>query len=387
MKKKKSKRGLIILLIIVFILLVAGIVGGYFFYQSKRLRVEYDKKVTVNIFDTYLNTKAVKKIKNGTLKTKEKEVDTSKLGKQKIIFSVEDYFKRTKEFSYELEVVDKESPVITFNATIKVEEGNTIDLLNGVSATDNSKEEIKVTVEGEYDTKKPGTYELNYVAKDSSGNEKKEKFQLEVIKKVVVQPAQRSSYVAPDSDFTTSNGHKGTVRNGITYIDGVLVANKTYSLPSNYNPGGLTSEMWQAFEEMQKGAKNDGISIWVQSGFRSYNTQKNLYNNYVARDGKAAADTYSARPGHSEHQTGLAFDLNKIDDNFGNEPAGIWLANNAWKYGFILRYPKGKTNETGYMYESWHFRYVGKDLAAKLYNGGDWITLEKYFGITSQYNY
>lgn len=96
MKKKKSKRGLIILLIIVFILLVAGIVGGYFFYQSKRLRVEYDKKVTVNIFDTYLNTKAVKKIKNGTLKTKEKEVDTSKLGKQKIIFSVEDYFKSGK---------------------------------------------------------------------------------------------------------------------------------------------------------------------------------------------------------------------------------------------------------------------------------------------------
>ena len=80
-------------------------------------------------------------------------------------------------------------------------------------------------------------------------------------------------------------------------------------------------------------------------------------------------------------------DINMVDDSFENTAAGKWLFNNAYKYGFCLRYPKGKTNETGYMYESWHYRYVGVDLATKLYNNGNWITLENYFGITSEYDY
>ena len=134
-------------------------------------------------------------------------------------------------------------------------------------------------------------------------------------------------------------------------------------------------------------AKAIGLNIYLSSGFRSYSTQKNLYNNYVATDSKTNADTYSARPGHSEHQTGLAFDVNQIDNSFDNTNEAVWLSNNCYKYGFILRYPKGKSNETGYMYESWHFRYVGKDLAEKLYNNGDWITIESYFGIESKYNY
>ena len=136
---------------------------------------------------------------------------------------------------------------------------------------------------------------------------------------------------------------------------------------------------------MANAASSAGLSIRVVSGFRSYNTQNNLYNNYVNRDGRAAADTYSARPGHSEHQTGLAADINLVDDSFEYTSEGQWLNNNAYKYGFILRYPKGKTSETGYIYESWHYRYVGVDLATKLYNGGNWISLENYFGITSQY--
>ena len=138
---------------------------------------------------------------------------------------------------------------------------------------------------------------------------------------------------------------------------------------------------------MQADMKALNLNIWLSSGYRSYYDQKYIYNNYVARDGQTAADTYSARPGHSEHQTGLAFDVNQINSSFDNTAEAKWMSDNAWKYGLILRYPKGKTNETGYMYESWHFRYVGKELAEKLYNNGDWITLETYFGITSQYNY
>ncbi len=136
---------------------------------------------------------------------------------------------------------------------------------------------------------------------------------------------------------------------------------------------------------MQADANAVGLSLSIVSGYRSYVTQRNTYNNYVARDGQAVADTYSARPGHSEHQTGLAIDVNSLLVSFENTPEGQWLKDNCYKYGFILRYPKGKDSITGYMYEPWHFRYVGNSLAEQLYNSGDWITLEEYLGINSVY--
>lgn len=103
-------------------------------------------------------------------------------------------------------------------------------------------------------------------------------------------------------------------------------------------------------------------------------------------DGKEAADTYSSRPGHSEHQTGLSFDLNTITNSFINTPECKWVNDNCYKFGYIIRFPKNKEKETGYMYEPWHLRYVGTDLAFKLYNNGDWLSLEDYFGITSTYH-
>lgn len=168
-----------------------------------------------------------------------------------------------------------------------------------------------------------------------------------------------------------------------TYINGVLIANKTYALPASYNPGGLTAETQSAWKKMQQAAWNDGINLWIASGFRSYAQQKTLYDNYVARDGKAAADTYSARPGHSEHQTGLAFDINNPSSSFNGTKEAQWIAKNCANYGFIVRFPKGKESSTGFMYESWHVRYVGKTLAKKITASG--LSLEEYLGITSQY--
>lgn len=185
-----------------------------------------------------------------------------------------------------------------------------------------------------------------------------------------------------NSSGVTSKGFPIEVKDGITYVDGVLIANKTYSLPSTYNPG-LLSETQTAFNEMQAAAARDGLSLIIASGFRSYERQKTLYTNYSNRDGKAAADRYSARPGHSEHQSGLGIDINCSDTSFDNTPEAKWLAENCWKYGFIIRYPKGKESITGYMYESWHVRYLGKDLAKKVYDSG--LTLEEYYGITSAY--
>ena len=136
--------------------------------------------------------------------------------------------------------------------------------------------------------------------------------------------------------------------------------------------------------------KNDaaalGLNLWAQSGYRSYDYQKDLYNSYVNRKGKEAADKSSARPGASEHQTGLAFDLNTITTSFKDTVEGKWVNQNCFNYGYIIRYPENKTNETGYIFEPWHIRYVGKELAKELYNNGNWITMEDYFGIESKYN-
>lgn len=176
--------------------------------------------------------------------------------------------------------------------------------------------------------------------------------------------------------------HTIKVIDGITYIDGIMIANKTYSLPASYYPG-ENADALNALSEMQSAAAADGITLYVVSGFRSYDTQAAIYSNYVSMDGKAEADRYSARPGHSEHQTGYAFDLNDLNESFADTAEGKWLAANCNKYGFIIRYPKGKEDITGYMFEPWHVRYLGRETAEKVYNSG--LTLEEYLGITSKY--
>ena len=201
-----------------------------------------------------------------------------------------------------------------------------------------------------------------------------------------------------DGEYLTSTGHKLKIENGIAYVDDNLIVNKTYSLPIDYKPTNpnqtindqkcnncIDKQVIDAFNLMKSDAKALGLNIYISSGYRSYSYQERLYNNYSAVDGMEGADTYSASPGHSEHQTGLCFDLNSIDDSFAKTNEGIWIDKNAYLYGFIIRYPKGKENITGYQYESWHLRYVGVDLATKLYNNGNWLTLEEYYGLTSSY--
>lgn len=213
-------------------------------------------------------------------------------------------------------------------------------------------------------------------------------------------PVNSSEYKAlEDGEYLTSKGYKLKIEDGIAYIDGFMIVNKTYSLPESYQPKNpykaidnklscidcIDKEVMQAFKLMQSDARSIGLNLYISSGYRSYTKQENLYNRYVKDDGIKGADTYSARAGHSEHQTGLCFDLNEIADVFANTDEGIWVNNNAHQYGFIIRYPKGKSDITGYKYESWHLRYVGKELAEKLYNNGSWITMEEYFGLTSTY--
>lgn len=171
-----------------------------------------------------------------------------------------------------------------------------------------------------------------------------------------------------------------------------VVVNKKHKLPSAYVPqlasvagGQLRTEAANAFNLMLTAAKTEGATAMRYiSGYRSYAKQEQLYNNYVAQDGQTAADTYSARPGHSEHQTGLAVDIGEgggcdLETCFENTTSANWVASNAYKYGFILRYPKGKDTITGYQYEPWHLRYLGINEAAAVYNSGK--TLEEYYNI------
>ena len=142
----------------------------------------------------------------------------------------------------------------------------------------------------------------------------------------------------------------------------------------------LVREAKEAFETLSEDAKKEGMNIIAMSSYRSYDYQVNLYNNYVATDGKEAADTYSARAGYSEHQTGLAVDVyNKVlpYTSFEETEEFNWMQENAYKYGFILRFPKDKVNITGYQYESWHYRYVGKEAAKYIHNHD--LTLEEYY--------
>ena len=160
--------------------------------------------------------------------------------------------------------------------------------------------------------------------------------------------------------------------------DEIVIANKHYPLSKDYNPGEnptAKAELLKLIAAMQEA----GFPISDHySGFRSYETQTQLYQDYVNKDGKAEADRYSARPGYSEHQTGLAFDLIGTDgDLVTEEKAAQWLLDHAADYGFVVRYLKGKEKETGYMAEEWHLRYVGqeaKDIAAS------GLSLEEYYG-------
>lgn len=198
----------------------------------------------------------------------------------------------------------------------------------------------------------------------------------------------------------TKKGYKIDYKDGAYYIGNTLIVNKTYLLSSTFTPTNsiktipssgfdrnpLNKEAYDAWILMKNDAAALGINLWAQSGYRSYDYQKDLYNSYVNRKGKEAADKSSARPGASEHQTGLAFDLNTITTSFKDTAEGKWVNQNCLNYGYIIRYPENKTNETGYIFEPWHIRYVGKELAKELYNNGNWITMEDYFGIESKYS-
>lgn len=170
------------------------------------------------------------------------------------------------------------------------------------------------------------------------------------------------------------------VDNGVTTVGGVVIANKAIKLPPEYgtwlSDGEVSDEAYSALLEMNSQSSHKYSII---SAYRSYYSQKRIFNGWVDMYGFEYASTVSSQAGHSEHQTGLTMDLDSLDESYGDTPEGIWLAQNCYKYGFIIRYPKGKENITGYSYEPWHIRYLGKSTAKLVYSSG--LTLEEFLNV------
>ena len=170
-----------------------------------------------------------------------------------------------------------------------------------------------------------------------------------------------------------------------------ILVNKYHKLPDNYEPDDLVSlsynvnyklrkEAADAFEKLTSAGILDNVYFYPFSPYRSFTTQNTLYNMYKNRDGEAKADTYSARPGFSEHQLGLAVDVRSSTLNDNLTPNDYeWMLNNSYKYGFIVRYPKGKQHITQFMEEPWHIRYLGVDLATKVHDSG--LTYDEYYDL------
>jgi D-alanyl-D-alanine carboxypeptidase len=202
----------------------------------------------------------------------------------------------------------------------------------------------------------------------------------------------------PDSNVKTDKQGLAIVTNTSSLL---AVVNKKRNLPSTYTPSDLVipdvafsfsgdspkkqmrKEAANALESLFKAAKEDGFTLKAVSGYRSYASQKSIFENNAAIKGEEVANRTSARPGQSEHQTGLAMDVSSasagyaLEENFGETKEGKWLAEHAAEHGFIIRFLKGKESITGYSYEPWHVRYVGKDVAKEIADKN--LTLEQYF--------
>lgn len=341
------------------------------FKINGKIKQEYSKTIDYHEDITYspkdIKLTAEKNGKDITDKITYKKIKINKLKTYKIIYTVED-----ETFIYKMKVQDQSKPVISYDdITIPYNSSFDYSMLN-VKVIDNYDKNLndKIKYKGKVDTSIPGTYLVMIQVEDSSGNQ---------------ESVNASITVSDKENIPVENKNNNTVNNP----DSIQVlVNKTHRLPEDWVPNDLVSlenghmlrsEAANSYLNMVQAAAQDGITINLISSYRTKEYQANLYNNYFATDPVNAA-LYSAKPRTSEHELGLAVDISydyNLHDDLESSEIGIWMANNAHKYGWIMRYPYGKSDITGYIYEAWHYRYVGKELATKLKNSN--ITLEEYY--------
>lgn len=312
----------------------------------------------------------------------------------------------------DLKVIDTSAPTLTIlHDGEEVIPDSSVTLLEGIKLEDvittraqddyfgNSRE---VEVTSNVDLSTPLKYgddlSVLFEAKDDDGNTTTLTLNVEVEKKpVAVVPEPPVSQVpnSPEAVKPPAQTNNDLAKGDLNRVD--VLVNKKNALPSDFVPNLVTFPDAYAVSDGYRGTKQTvdafvalvdamksetDLWMYVTSSYRSYQFQSELYNSYVRNNGQAEADRFSAKPGKSEHQTGLAIDLVTPGGSmwdFASTPQSDWLKVNAHKYGFILRYLEGKEHITGYMYEAWHIRYLGIDLATEVYNSG--LTYEEYLGV------
>lgn len=340
--------------------------------------MEYGKSINLNTKELF-NSSFIEptNIQLDTSKIKnEADKNYPAVGTYKIMLTYHDLIDHSKTLT--IKVKDTTKPKITTSS-------DSID----VALNDNNHDFSKYfTIEDlsecyiSFDTQKvdfttPGTYVGKIKVTDKYNNSTSKEFN------IVIQNEENQNDTSSNQNNSTtqSQNNPSTPQTTIEpyYVNGILVVNKKHPLPANYG----SQEDSTALSQLQKmiaDMQSLGLSISNSySGYRSYQYQSNLYQNYVNSYGQASADTFSARPGYSEHQTGLAFDLIQPNGALLESPnEAQWVAQNAHKYGFIVRYQSGKESITGYMAEPWHVRYIGSE-ATNIYQSG--LTLEEYLHV------
>lgn len=313
----------------------------------------------------------------------EKDKKYPKVGSYKIQITYKFNGYEKKE-NIEVIVKDTKEPVFTkIPDKIEVHKGyDAKDLDSYFAAKDLSPVDITVNTKN-LDTDQAGEYDVEVSAIDKYKNKNVKKVKVIVIEDEIKEPGnEEKPDVNPDKKEPNDNIVTSSTPYTISsprYVNGIMIVNKKNPVPYNYTPyenAEAGNQVRSLIQEMQ----NSGYDISSSySGFRSFDTQAGLYQNYVNNYGQAQADTFSARPGYSEHQTGLAFDLLHTDGSLVEKSREVnWIAQNAHRYGFIVRYKAGKEHITGYQAEPWHIRYIGS-MATDVYNSG--LTLEEYLGV------
>lgn len=288
-------------------------------------------------------------------------------------------YKDIKDIKVETDIKGKE---ISKNEYIYKEEllllGYTINEIDIIEKKTNTEDVKKYLLNKKYDNL------INYLSSNYFNAQNIERYEEYYKNNNSIEKTIIDVEIGLDKEFYTDIKNTDTNDGILMLVNKYNKLNEDYignlvNIEENYGTGMLDKEAYIHFKEMCDEASKEGIILKSVSAYRSYTKQQQLYNNYVARDGITKADTYSARPGHSEHQTGLAIDINtsKTLDHFENTKEYKWLINNSYKYGFILRYPENKTHITGYQYEPWHYRYIGINNAFKLYQNN--LTYEEYY--------
>lgn len=376
----KNRKAVIIVACIAVVIIAVAL--GLFISQPKvkedSFTFEYGKKVEID-------TSAIFGDNSGKVKDIEVDYSSLKMVKDKDFPEVGDYelpftYKTMINHSDKLKVVVKDTtkPEFTsFSEKIEVAKGNKdFDFKSYFKASDLSNCTLDIdTKDVKFD--KEGDYTAEVTATDAHKNKESKKFT------VVVKAEEKAAIASVDNEQKVSGTSQSSSNSSVKpyYKNGILIVNKKHPVPPGFG-GGVNQTALAAVNRMISDMKAEGLSVdSTTSNYRSYSYQSTLYQNYVNAYGKASADTFSARPGYSEHQTGLAFDLREPGGGslLTNSKATSWVAKNAHKYGLIVRYQSGKEWITGYQAEPWHVRYVG-DIATSIYNSG--LSLEEYLGVS-----